>query len=836
MAGDDFGPRVAETTVAYEDARLDPRYTVDRPRDPAPVWQESQVFRELIERAPPKPTAGERQLLVKALGRQLRTLGLFREISNLLAAAKEAKKKLTASLYIILFPGEGRDNTGLKDLNDKVLGYTYTNMFIAARHEEIEKLFPPPANAPVGPRFTTLGQDYKTATIIAVDKKPEDFAKDLVTLDARLRDRLLQVLDAAAKDPENKDKLKAIGELTKKLRKNPKYRFDFLFGTSVLGVEGHVMTVVFRLLTETLKGAGMARYAAKTKHIGRYIRKNYAEGRGIDNPKKGHDARGRVFSTGDVNDIDIYLNVTKAATVLKAAGVTLNANDLVRDLQTVYVDTVWTVAFLLRKRLYWGNPDMIRDVRKKLLKKPRARDGNKMFLDAQIDLLELWLVTLNLIDLIKDFVKGEFTRELWRYHIDALDALEQLSKQTFPPELWNLLSRILTRDLRQTQEPFIVHSRASEYQFFAYASDHSDQIFFSMDIRDLGVDLMTFYEISTKKIDDNKLGERDLLAETFVSSDQIVERKRFTYDQVVTVFKRYHVKLEQEVGHGPAADKAFGGPVAKTPMPDFRTSVRIMLGGDELFVSAHPYYARFESQIIRDLAKVPFADQPLNMRTAVAYSSAKRVPSKPGPRIGDPQRRENQIAHDEAMTLSTNATGALKPLERAHRRIERLVDKLDANNAKAVKGQFFRRSLGNLRLLQLYARVTTAYAGPMADEVYRRLRKLLRDENLFAALETKRVDLVDYESGAVVDGRKLKTDIEKLEDSVREEVGKDNFHIDVFLVTRMPKWIEKAIDKGEKILDELDKPPKAPTSLPPAAPPVTALVPPRQGPVESARS
>jgi hypothetical protein len=817
---DGFGPSVAETTVGYEDARTDPRYTSDRSREPAPVWPESQVLRELVERGPARPTPDERKLLATSLGRQVKTLGLYREMDSLLAARHRPPKE--ATLFAMLFPGEGRDNTGIKDLNDKVLGYTYTNTFILARQEEIGKLFPPPEKAPAGPRFMTLGQDYKTATVIAAqktqDQAPLDFAKELVTLDARLRQRLLDVLALAAKDPENKSRLPEIDKLTRVLTKNPKYRFDFLFGCGHLVIDGHVMTVAFRLLTETLKAAGMARFAAKTPGLVRHIRQ-YAEGRGVDDPVKGHDARGRRFDTG------VYLKVTGAAADLKNAALTLNARDLVRDLQTVYVDTVWTVAFLIHKRLYWANPDVIRDVRKGLLKPPELGDGTKRSFQAQVDLLELWLVTVNIIDIIKDFTIGEFTGVLWRYHIDASDALRQVRNSQDEVD-WSLLGRLLTRDLRQTQEPVIVHGNASEYQFFAYASDHLDQIFFSMDIRDLGVELTTHYEVATKEIIDKQLGERDLLAQTLASTDPIVERRRTVHDAVVAVFRKYHGKLQHGAGLVAAADRAFGGPVARTLPPDFRTSVRVMLGGDEVFVSAHPYYALYEHEIIRDLAQPRLGDRALNMRTGVAYSSAKRTMSHSRPRTSDPQRRENQLAHDRALTLSTNATGVLKPLERAHRRIERLIDKLEANHKKAVRGQYYRPRLANLRLLRLYARVRTAYADILPDTAYRRLRRLLHQEDLIKSLETRSVELVDHSTGAIVDGAQLMSEVEKLEKEVRKEVGADNFHIDAVLPTRIPKWMEKAVDVGLELREEWMKPPAAPTRPPPAAPPVTAFVPP----------
>jgi hypothetical protein len=849
MADDTFGPGIAETTVAYDDRRLDPSYATEDRTEPAPVWPQSQYLRELIERAEPKPAGPDLRLLEGAIRRQLRTVGLFREIVAL--RPNDPKKKLadpmtkTASLFVILFPGEGRDKTGVKDLNDKVLGYDLTNKFIAARHEEIEKVFPPPPAPLAGPRFTTLGQDYKTATIFAVGKKPEEFTTSLVQLDQGLRARLLDVLIEAEKTVTDEKKLKEIRTLKRTLERNKKYRFDFLFGAGTLDMRGHEMDLVFRLLTETLKGAGMGRFAAKAAELSRFVRE-VGQGRGVDKPAKGHDGRGRVF------DIDIYLKVARAARDIKEMILAPVRKNLTADFQSTYVNGVWTYALLVYKRLFWTNPEVIRDVRKKLLAEPPRQDGSKAYLGVQRQLLELLLVTFNLIDLIKDFVTVEFYEYHWTYHVDCLEALEQLGRlrtRNDPPRPgdppkdpnetvdWPRLTRLLTRDFRPRREPFIVHSRASEYQFFSYSSDHRDRVFFSMDIRDLGVDLMSLYETSTKVIDDFKYGELDLMFQTFLSSDQIVERKRFTYDSVVAVFREFHGRLSAIRDAQTTTERAFGCPVTPLGLPDFESSVKVMLGGDEIFVAAHPLFAAVEHEIIAKLARILFAGEPLNMRTAVAYSAAPLLPpgrpTRPtvGPRISPEQRRENQLAHDEAMALAGDATGLLKPLERTHRRIERLIDMLEANDKKAKKGPAHRKSLESLRVPQLYARVKRGEARRLPDSVYRLLRRLLSAEDLRRALETKVVELVDL-GGTVVDGVKLEAQLEELRKQVRQDVGWDNYHVDVVLLTKeptLPKWLVEFVNKWMKIYyPDKPTPPSDPRirRQPPAAPPPvqTALV------------
>ena len=59
------------------------------------------------------------------------------------------------------------------------------------------------------------------------------------------------------------------------------------------------------------------------------------------------------------------------------------------------------------------------------------------------------------------------------------------------------------------------------------------------------------------------------------------------------------------------------------------------------------------------------------MRAAVAYSIAEKVEEAE-------QRKANQISHNQAMELADGAPNILKELERTHRRIERLIEKLAA--------------------------------------------------------------------------------------------------------------------------------------------------------------
>src|SRR5262249_20088887 len=154
-----------------------------------------------------------------------------------------------------------------------------------------------------------------------------------------------------------------------------------------------------------------------------------------------------------------------------------------------------------------------------------------------------------------------------------------------------------------------------------------------------GVDLMTYYEVATREIVFRAPSGTTLMRLTFRATDPIVLRKRFTHASILEVFRKYHDRLAKDAQA--QAHKAFAGAVAAgESMPDFPSSLRVMLGGDEFFASAHPLYAAHVHEIIRDLDAIVFdGDIPLNMRAGVAFSSA--APAKPR---SSTQKRNNQIA------------------------------------------------------------------------------------------------------------------------------------------------------------------------------------------------
>jgi hypothetical protein len=786
-----FGPDVPETTFAYNDFQLDPGYHNATDKEPPRVWPDSQRMREIVEAADPRPPAAVRDMLVKAIYRQVRSLQLFRAVGEVLPVGKqEPRPDNELTLYVILFPGEGKDNTGIKDLNDKVLGYGLTTRFLDNRNRVIAELF---TTTGPGSSYRTLGQDYKTCFILALGKKPEEVAADLRVLDRKIVTELVKVIDEALGDPTFDEAKKVECRKLKRALSKKGYRFDYLIGSRARVVQGDQLNVTFLLITEALKSAGLARVAVKAATMENRLTKEPVAGK-VPKPKVGDD-RSRPY------DEDVYLRVSAVAPAIKSRILSSGTRDQPFLLSRILVDKVWTDAFLLFERLFFGNPDVIRDVRKKALVQPKVKQGVGAVIPVKM--LELWLIILNLIDFVSGFLKSEYRGSLLKLHRTASNLVDDLRKNA--DVKWQRLTPVLTMDVRQ-KFPVAQLGATSEFPFFAYSSDYMQQIFFTFDVRDLGVDLMLIYELANKRIVDDQLTNENLMAVTFISNNRTLLRKRDTYDQVVQVFKDVHDRIvkRQDDAHRAslAAVQAAGAGVFRSGgrIPDFAKSIQVMIGGDEIFVAAHPLYAGHVSEIIRTLDGRSSADEPLNLRAGVGFSAAEPA-AGPGPTFGPQippdQRTNNQRSHDRALNAASNSTSALKPFERRQRRMERLIDMLedsrDTKKHDLVPG--YRKRLDDLHLLRMYARAQHGSARPLPDAMYGRLIQALRNEDVPTALRNGE-ELIDFETGKPIEVKKLEADADKLEADLLRDAGRDNFQVAPPLMTKIPKvarWILKVV-------------------------------------------
>jgi hypothetical protein len=796
MAGpDESGEYAPDSTDFYDDRLLDPTYNTDgKAGQLSPVWGYSERLREILDRNG-QPKGRDRSELADALLRQLSTLGLYYEIVREFgASATPTETPRSIGLYVLLFPGEGKDNTGIKDLNDKILGYALNNQFIADRQKAVGEVFWQ-SETTLGPKFITVGADYKTAYVLAVDRTREDFAAALVTFDAKLVASLLPLLDAAEQEfKDDQKRVKAIRDVRNAISKNG-YRFDFLYGVRLIDTgnrerlsSAKALVRTFLLITEALKGAGVVRLLGKYK---KSYKKKVQKRIGLKPDPEKYDARGKGYEWRD------FVRSAKNSGDIKEQIVTGKAGSVTVDFMNVYVNDVWTVAFFQSRRNVWvANPDVVRDVRKKLLEEPPLGKGYKIWFETQKYLLELWLVSLNIIDFVKDFLRKEFDKELLGYHDDCLAAFKEVKSETPTNDVkWSRLTRVLTRDLRNTSYPFPVLGSASEFQFFSYSSDHRARIFLSMDIRDLGVDLAFLYDYVLGELEMGRKKDVALMQTAFAATDVVNWLRREMFDAVRKAFLTYYGKLKG-AANTRSAREAFGNADVADGLPSsFEDSLQLLMGGDEVFAAADPLYSAHLLEIIAALDAATLQGRPMNIRFGVAYSQAKRGPG---------QKRRNQESHDQAFRLSAGAAGSLKHWERMHRRIERYIEKLEDNEAKKKYAPGFAKSLDALGLMKMFARTqygdTRVITGP---ELIERLARWSTD-NFWESPKRSDPELVDFK-GNIIDAKKLKKDVAQLEKDVAAKVGKDNVHVDPPPIMKEPAWVGKIHKWLEKYYEEMAK-------------------------------
>ncbi len=771
----------SESALTFDELVVDPYHSTDNNEELAEVWERCDELKRLIDAKDKYPSTNDRFTLKLHLLTQLDTLFVYWKMAAWAHLNAHAEATTTnATVYILLFPGEASDNTGIKDLNDKVLGYFLNSQFIKLRQQAIKEVFEDDKKI-----FEVAGNTYKTATIFTIDGDQKEFTKRMISLDVRLREALMQVLELAQKAPLEPAKKKAAQKLWNRLNKRKKYPFELFFGLRKLELGRDSLENTYLLITEALKGAALARFISKGTTLQQAAAKKFVKG--FVPKKKKNKPRGKEYVW------QVFMKALDQAEKLKAfilGGPTLDSQF---DFRPVYIDTVWTSAFLEHKNLNWGNPDVVRDVRKKLLEPAKLRDGNIVVsFKPQKELLELWLVILNMLDFVKRFDSTEFKKEVLAYHDDSLGAFLQLGTES-SEVAWPRLERLLTHDVRQ-KDAIAVYESASEFQFYCRAADYPERIMFNMDVRDMGVELMLDYEFWGREIGFNQYSDVDLLTATFQATDIVDQRRRQTYADVVSTFQGYYALIAVNLRTAKkAARKAFGAATADIDfMPSFEDSVQIMLGGDEIFVAAHPLFAKYIADIIRDLDRTPRAHpleaSTLDLRTGISFSSAVSDSTN--------QRRMNQLSHQEAIKLADSSSGALKKLERKHRRIERLIEMLDANPSKATKAPPYRAALNTLGLKKVFGRTKFGDASPLAPKSFSKLIRHLANEDLERAQNTKHHDLVDFD-GNVVDSVTLEADAAALEKRVEDDVGTDNTRQQPPPVNKVPKWMEKILDCWE---------------------------------------
>jgi hypothetical protein len=710
------------------------------------VWARSDAVARALDSVIVTPES--RAILLQAVERQLNTAWYYLLLRLDQGAARGTTSTPQWDSFALVFPGETRDNTGVKDLNDKILGYQLNNRYRDLYQAEIRTIF----NAH---QLHIVGQNYKSAYFATPrqEHSRRRFDRGLLELDAALRRILLALLD---EQPE-KERTKEGRELQEKLRRDEQYRFEIFYGMTTL--ENHpgapmrpaaaatwqdiglinsaqplgpavprdlqkagpeTMDTMFQAVTETLKAAAMSRILYNVnKHTRDIVPKIPVD--------ESVDRRGQVFSG---------TNYARFAGIARAVKAVVRGSRF-PDYSNIYINTVYTKTFL-DKTL--PNRDVVRDIRKKKFVGPPPGQQVGLSATKQRAWLEVWLTGLNTLDFIKDFhTPTEYPDLVGEYHEKVAEAILDLTVDSPAVDLGRV-REVIDKDLRQDRA-IAIFGTGSEYAFYNEVSNYSRRIFFSMDIRDFGVDVLANYDAVNEKVVADNLQGRKLLRATLQSTDWVALARRRVYETTEKILRSYHPRIVRPRG--------------------FAEDVQTMLGGDELFVATDPRFAPYIANILRDMDA-----NHLNLRCGIVHSVARSA-------AGDKQRRNNQLAHQEAMSASDRTGDVLKYFERLHSRIERLIGKLDDDEAQAPPDgkRGFLQKLNGLQLLKMYAEFVMpprSRSAAHVEEVLRRLKEQVDAEGVVDDVKLYRFD------GTEVSQEKLRADVAKLEDRVREKVGDRN--------------------------------------------------------------
>jgi hypothetical protein len=567
-----------------------------------PQWQQATAQGEALDAAK-AGTANrqQRDLLANELKRQVPYLALSAAVEN----------DGARTVISVVTPGGGE--TGIKTMNDDVLGYSGTNQLLAERNKVMAEVF-----AKHG--MTVVQADYKTSTIVST-KSPTELAgamRDALTeLDAAMRSRLQDALLAGQVHWQSKlqdgseivrkdaaKRLANIGKLLAKLDSDPSFGFQVHLGAAEIsgGSTASYAQVVSAAMNAS-KAAIMARSA------------------GVDRTGAdiGHE-RGLIFS---------------AEHFKKFAEETVAIRDRLATMTLPWNGKQRTIV-RPDGRL---DPDLARAARKKEIDRSSfTKDPNDKDPNDALDLLDDYMARINAADHMTSSLAREVTSDDARV-TDAKKLLSTLeSDQAIDAATASGVENELTRGTPQS-------GTANEAQFFARAGASQDRVVLNADIIDLGIDVINANAEAIGRI----AGGDNIDTVSLGASDAVIEIKR----DAVAEFEEYYEQLLPKA-RALAVERGRPDLVA---ILDNEKSPLVLLGGDEVTVSLPRAFEELGliPQIVTQLQNVARA------RVAVTHTG----PTETGER-----------GHDQAMEASESPHKLLKENEKLARTLEDVASRM----------------------------------------------------------------------------------------------------------------------------------------------------------------
>ena len=497
--------------------------------------QESDVA--AVEHGSVDPSVRAR--LLEELNRQVPDLELVDQ-------AKQGNHVIT-----MVIPGGG--GTGVKTLNDKLVGYAInSSKIIPGRNAALHDAF--------HAKFSIVEQTYKSTTMIAKDQSPVETREALTSGLAMVDPAVQRVLVAGLKEglafwqkqpgDEAKQRVASIKHTLADVQQGG-FVFDVQVGVAEVAAEG-------------VAGAlGAKMNATKAASMGR------SQGRERDD---GHDG---------ASDARITAFDQAAFFAFCREGVELAGR--LAD-KTLTIDRRKVALFLRDRGSLVPNRDVLRDVRKAKIKPDEL---------ANDDERESFAAFGRYIDHINafDYFKGFTADELDAGNVDARiaqargvrDALK--ARRALAQEEVTSLKTVLSTDTNRN--PVAEQGTASEAGFFNATRKAANRIVFNMDIIDLGLDGMAGYARTMHGV----AGGQDLNRASNSASDGLIEFKRAAFAKVRVIYTQFIARA--------VADKpALAPTLAKEDEPI------MLLGGDELTLSVHGALEPYVPEMVAEMGKV----------------------------------------------------------------------------------------------------------------------------------------------------------------------------------------------------------------------------------------
>ncbi len=491
--------------------------------------------------------------------------------------------ELQAGDRVLSFLVPGADFLSIKYLNDKVVGPQITNEIIEQKRrvieDEMKKVLHKDAEF--------IQNDYKVE-VIKIPKDAEITTEQLEAMAKAVDDAMTEfvkgLVDGLLAKEKDEKKIEVLNDFRDNLQgKSGKKGFKMNYGLSE-PVAGDTAKDKLSSLTQSLQTSRMAR---ESKNYGTEYNKDkvLAELEGIKDLREEIIGGGNKITDKDGNEFTLFAKEGNK----------------------------WAL-----------NRDVLRDVRKG---KFEVQNGNKKALDA----VSLYLKKLNLLDVVKPFTFAELKKTEQDAEINK-DLAEKIESGTL-----NEIERARAVKALRAEEKDANYTSKSEFHKRATAMDNAAYI--SLDVLDLGVDLLLEYESALQEADglagDEKMEKFNELS--LKAGDETTEELRKFREKVADVCEKIGLKKDLIVAE---------------------------VGGDELTLVIDTNEVH-ENDLQKLLFELKRATNTRVIKTVVAETEKKISP--------DTNDRGKIEEHLKALKRAEKGTSIAKDIEDAERKLSRLL-------------------------------------------------------------------------------------------------------------------------------------------------------------------